>query len=247
VPAEITSPKPERFSFHLNHPPFLNRQRKSRAIFPAFAKRFFVWNRWRAIRNEICAVLCSYRNVLAALSLPNKIYNFICSMQGLSLMPTLQVKKISRQGSTNSTGSNEGSSRFESPSPSFFHPCEHQREIFASEPVFVDLLRRPGIDSQPGGPVRQPCLSYRPARLHRLIDPIPGLRKRLQIRAGFGVHVAKKPRKTTYLWFNRVPELYSLYKDPDPLKCALILQYRSESVFFIFLLFLQVKRKCSSH
>ncbi len=24
------------------------------------------------------------------------------------------------------------------------------------EPVFVDLLRRPGIDSQPGGPVRNP-------------------------------------------------------------------------------------------
>jgi hypothetical protein len=25
-----------------------------------------------------------------------------------------------------------------------------------TEPVFVDLLRRPGIDSQPGGPVRNP-------------------------------------------------------------------------------------------
>jgi hypothetical protein len=25
-----------------------------------------------------------------------------------------------------------------------------------SEPVFVDLLRGPGIDSQPGGPVRNP-------------------------------------------------------------------------------------------
>jgi len=36
------------------------------------------------------------------------------------------------------------------------------------EPVFVNLLRSPGIDSQPGGPVRQPSLSYRPARLHRL-------------------------------------------------------------------------------
>jgi hypothetical protein len=37
-----------------------------------------------------------------------------------------------------------------------------------TEPVFVDLLRSPGIDSQPGGPVRQPFLSYRSARLHRL-------------------------------------------------------------------------------
>ena len=51
------------------------------------------------------------------------------------------------------------------------------------EPVFVNLLRGPGIDSQPGGPVRQPYLSYRPARLHRLVETTPGLLKRLQIRA----------------------------------------------------------------
>jgi hypothetical protein len=37
-----------------------------------------------------------------------------------------------------------------------------------SEPAFVNLLRGPGIDSQPGRPVRQPYLSYRPARLHRV-------------------------------------------------------------------------------
>jgi hypothetical protein len=30
-----------------------------------------------------------------------------------------------------------------------------------------------GIDSQPGGPVRQPYLTYRPARLHRLAESIP--------------------------------------------------------------------------
>jgi hypothetical protein len=47
----------------------------------------------------------------------------------------------------------------------------------------VDLLRSPGIDSQPGGPVRQPYLTYRPARLHKLAESIPGLYKRLQIRA----------------------------------------------------------------
>jgi hypothetical protein len=34
----------------------------------------------------------------------------------------------------------------------------------SGEPVFVNLLRNPGIDSQPGGPVRQPLLTYRPAR-----------------------------------------------------------------------------------
>ncbi len=35
-----------------------------------------------------------------------------------------------------------------------------------SDPVFVNLLKSPGIDSQSGGPVRQPFLSYRPARLY---------------------------------------------------------------------------------
>jgi hypothetical protein len=33
------------------------------------------------------------------------------------------------------------------------------------EPVFCKRLRSPGIDSQPGGPVRQTYLSYRPTRL----------------------------------------------------------------------------------
>jgi hypothetical protein len=41
------------------------------------------------------------------------------------------------------------------------------------EPVFVTLLRSLEIDSQPGGPVRQPYLSYRPARLNRLAKSIP--------------------------------------------------------------------------
>ncbi len=44
-------------------------------------------------------------------------------------------------------------------------------------------FKEPGIDSQPGGPVRQPCLLYRLTRLHRLVESIPGLLKRLQIRA----------------------------------------------------------------
>jgi hypothetical protein len=53
-----------------------------------------------------------------------------------------------------------------------------------AEPVFVNLLRSPGIDSQPGGQVGQPSLSYRPARLHRpgeidYKDSLPGLLKRL--------------------------------------------------------------------
>jgi hypothetical protein len=39
-----------------------------------------------------------------------------------------------------------------------------------SEPVFVNFLRSPGIDSQPVGSVRQPYLSYRPAWLQRLAE-----------------------------------------------------------------------------
>ncbi len=41
-----------------------------------------------------------------------------------------------------------------------------------TEPVFVNLLRSLKIDSQPGGPVRQPFLWYRPGRLHRLVESI---------------------------------------------------------------------------
>jgi hypothetical protein len=32
-----------------------------------------------------------------------------------------------------------------------------------AESVYVNLFKSPGIDSQPGGPVRQPYLTYRPA------------------------------------------------------------------------------------
>ena len=45
------------------------------------------------------------------------------------------------------------------------------------ETVFINLLRSPGIYSQPGRPVRQPYLLYRPARLHRVAESI--LRNRL--------------------------------------------------------------------
>ena len=43
----------------------------------------------------------------------------------------------------------------------------------ASEPDFVKLLKSPGIDSKPVGPVRQPYMTYWPARLHRLAELIP--------------------------------------------------------------------------
>jgi hypothetical protein len=41
-----------------------------------------------------------------------------------------------------------------------------------SEPVFVNLLRIPGIYSQSGGPVRKPFSLYRHARLLRLAESI---------------------------------------------------------------------------
>jgi hypothetical protein len=40
------------------------------------------------------------------------------------------------------------------------------------EPEFVNIIRSPGIDSQPGGSVLQPYLTYRSARLHRLTESI---------------------------------------------------------------------------
>ncbi len=49
----------------------------------------------------------------------------------------------------------------------------------APEPVFVSLLRSPGIDSQPGWPVRQPYLTFRPVGYMGWRNP--GLLKRLQI------------------------------------------------------------------
>ncbi len=45
------------------------------------------------------------------------------------------------------------------------------RQSSRAEPVFVNILRNPGFDSQPVRPV--PYLSYRPARLHRVAKSIP--------------------------------------------------------------------------
>jgi hypothetical protein len=68
------------------------------------------------------------------------------------------------------------------------------------EPVFVYLLRSPGIDSKPGGPVQQPYLTYRPAGPHRLAESIPGLLKRLQIRALY-----PNSRHKIFLWSKILP------------------------------------------
>ncbi len=41
--------------------------------------------------------------------------------------------------------------------------------VFSPEPEFANILKSPGIDSQPGGPVRQSYLTYRPALVHGLV------------------------------------------------------------------------------
>ncbi len=66
----------------------------------------------------------------------------------------------------------------------------HNTAVFhnqtCSEPEFVNILRSPGIDSQPGGPVRQPYLANRrPGYIgwrNRFLGIDPGVLKRLEIR-----------------------------------------------------------------
>ncbi len=57
------------------------------------------------------------------------------------------------------------------------HPCRctynTMGKVKDPEPIFVNLLRSPGIDSQADGPVRQHSLTYQPARLHRPAESIP--------------------------------------------------------------------------
>ncbi len=49
----------------------------------------------------------------------------------------------------------------------------HSLDRKKPEPVFLNLLRSAGIDSQPGGPGQQPYMSYRPTMLHRLVESNP--------------------------------------------------------------------------
>jgi hypothetical protein len=49
----------------------------------------------------------------------------------------------------------------------------HRYGHTSPEPEFVNLLRSPGIEFQPGGPVQQPYLTYRLTRLHRLAESNP--------------------------------------------------------------------------
>ncbi len=51
-------------------------------------------------------------------------------------------------------------------------PLKLPTASLSPEPVFVNLLRSPGIDSQPGGWVQQPYWSYPAARLYRQAESI---------------------------------------------------------------------------
>ncbi len=62
-----------------------------------------------------------------------------------------------------------------------------------AEPVFVILLRSPGIDPLSGGPERQPYMSYRPTRLHRLTESISRNRFLGFINVYTGSGFIKKP------------------------------------------------------
>ena len=67
---------------------------------------------------------------------------------------------------------------------------QKERKCFSRrcpEPIFLNLLRSPGIDSQTGGPVRHPYWRTGPPGYigwqNRFLESTPGLVKRLQIRA----------------------------------------------------------------
>jgi hypothetical protein len=106
-------------------------------------------------------------------------------------------------------------------------------------PVFVNLLRSPGIDFQTFGPVRQPYLSYRLARLHRLAKSIPGLLKRLQIRAqahnlAKSIHGLLQSLKIRALLLNYRLNFSSLTE--TCIRCTIFVQqlHRVQSILYIF-------------
>ncbi len=93
-----------------------------------------------------------------------------------------------------------------------------------AESEVVNILWSPGIDFQPGGPVQQYYLTYRPARLHRLqpmAESIPGLLKRLQKRALFFPQCEwnlKTTSQTTLLMLFTLPSFFGEAMDEGTIK-----------------------------
>jgi hypothetical protein len=98
------------------------------------------------------------------------------------------------------------------------------RSIPLPEPEFVNLTRSQVTDSQLGGPVRQPHLTYRPARLHRLAESIPGS---LNVYK-FGLCSLWKTRKVSRILFVS-PTTLKLRRNLDKILATIIAQILSLS------------------
>ncbi len=120
-----------------------------------------------------------------------------------------------------------------------------------TEPVFVNHLRSPRIDSQPGGPVQLTYLSYRPAMLHRLSESNPrnrflvslnvykyGLRLQVVFFYRGLRHLWKSCRRLRNLWnfWHKFADL-NLSSDKTNLCTRRLLQNHVTSVLFPFLWF----------
>ncbi len=85
-----------------------------------------------------------------------------------------------------------------------------------AEPVFIDPLRSPEIDSQPGG--RQPYMLYWPARQHRLAASIPRNRFLGSIniyKYGLCAHTPSVPHL-----FQNTKQMYLVPRTPYLIPCT---------------------------
>ncbi len=98
----------------------------------------------------------------------------------------------------------------------------------------------PGIYSQEGGSVRQPYLSYRPARLLRLAKSIPGLHKRLQIRALSSLPSLHRGYQMLLCYYLRTAQYSTINRENNKIYCLylFIASFYSHSLPFYRAMFL---------
>ncbi len=77
-----------------------------------------------------------------------------------------------QQGEAQRERSAKGTAVISKPKICYKRTVERNARIQST--VIFKPLRSAGIDSQPGGPLRQPYLTYGPPRLHKLTESIPG-------------------------------------------------------------------------